>query len=111
MQLVRDAESLTASEVAQLPVALMKVYEHRSAREQQAVGSQPFFEALVKPWALQPNKLSVQVQTITKPFPHSGKAQRHTSALHCVKASSIRLHCVQLLGKLLPIRCFCYHAI
>ena len=61
VQLVRDAESLTAPEVAQLPLALAGLYEQRSERDRQALNAQPFFEALVKPWALEPSKLTVQV--------------------------------------------------
>ena len=61
MQLVRDAERLTASEFAQLPLALARLYEKRSDKERQAMLAQPFFDALVKPWALEPSKLTVQV--------------------------------------------------
>ena len=62
MQLVRDAERLTASEVAQLPVTLARIYEQRSEREQENLVAQPFFEALVKPWALEPSKLTAEVR-------------------------------------------------
>ncbi len=61
LQLVRDAEMLTPSEVALLPVVLMQVYRQRTAREQAAVITHPFFEGLIKPWALEPSKLTVQV--------------------------------------------------
>ena len=62
MQLVRDAERLTASEVAQLPPALARIYEQRSEREQQNLIAEPFFEELVKPWALEPSKLTAKVR-------------------------------------------------
>lgn len=52
---------LTASEVALLPMTLLQLYKQRSAKEQQAVASHAFFESLIKPWALEPSKLSTQV--------------------------------------------------
>ncbi|KAL3159854.1 hypothetical protein ABBQ38_010255 [Trebouxia sp. C0009 RCD-2024] len=64
-ELLRDAEILTASEVAQLPMTLLQLYKQRSAKEQQAVATHAFFESLVKPWALEPSKLSTQEQLAT----------------------------------------------
>lgn len=61
LQLVRDAEMLTASEVALLPLTLLQLYKDRSAKEQQAVATHAFFDSLTKPWALEPSKLSTQV--------------------------------------------------
>lgn len=61
LQLVRDAEMLTASEVALLPLTLLQLYKERSAKEQQAVATHAFFDSLTKPWALEPSKLSTQV--------------------------------------------------
>ena len=60
VQLARDAEMLSASEVALLPLTLLKLYKDRSVREKQAVVTHDFFETLAKPWALQPSKLSKQ---------------------------------------------------
>lgn len=65
VQLLRDAEILTASEVAQLPMTLLQLYKQRSAKEQQAVATHAFFESLVKPWALETSKLSTQVSYST----------------------------------------------
>lgn len=64
MQLVRDAEMLNPSEVAVLPVVLTQLYRQRSGREQAAVVTHPFFEGLIKPWALEPSKLPVQVRIV-----------------------------------------------
>lgn len=64
-ELVRDAEMLNPSEVAVLPVVLMQLYRQRSGREQAAVVTHPFFEGLIKPWALEPSKLPVQEQLAT----------------------------------------------
>ncbi len=64
LQLVRDAEMLNPSEVAVLPVVLMQLYRQRSGREQAAVVTHPFFEGLIKPWALEPSKLPVQVRIV-----------------------------------------------
>ncbi|DBB02864.1 TPA: hypothetical protein ACH3X1_013470 [Trebouxia sp. C0004] len=64
-ELVRDAEMLNPSEVAVLPVVLMQLYKQRSGREQAAVVTHPFFEGLIKPWALEPSKLPVQEQLAT----------------------------------------------
>lgn len=64
LQLVRDAEMLTPSEVALLPIVLLQLYKQRPAREQQAVVDHPFFEGFIKPWALEPSKLSVQVSCV-----------------------------------------------
>ncbi len=64
LQLVRDAEMLNPSEVAVLPVVLMQLYKQRSGREQAAVVTHPFFEGLIKPWALEPSKLTVQVRIV-----------------------------------------------
>ena len=61
LQLVRDAEMLAPSEVALLPIVLMRLYQQRTRREQTAVATHPFFEGLIKPWALEPSKLTVQV--------------------------------------------------
>ena len=61
LQLVRDAEVLTPSEVALLPITLQQLYKQRPSREQQAVVTHAFFESLIKPWALEPSKLSTQV--------------------------------------------------
>ena len=61
LQLVRDAEMLAPSEVALLPIVLMQLYQQRTRREQTAVATHPFFEGLIKPWALEPSKLTVQV--------------------------------------------------
>ena len=66
LQLLRDAEMLTASEVAQLPVTLLQLYKQRSAKEQQTVATHAFFDILVKPWALEPSKLSTQVSYTAK---------------------------------------------
>ena len=64
LQLVRDAEMLNPSEVAVLPVVLMQLYKQRSGREQAAVVTHAFFEGLIKPWALEPSKLPVQVRIV-----------------------------------------------
>ena len=61
LQLVRDAEMLAPSEVALLPIVLMQLYKQRTRREQAAVVTHPFFEGLIKPWALEPSKMTVQV--------------------------------------------------
>lgn len=63
LQLVRDAEVLTASEVAQLPLTLLQLYKDRSVKEQQAVATHAFFDSLTKPWALEPSKLCTQVSS------------------------------------------------
>ena len=62
MQLVRDAERLTPTEVARLPVTLMQLYQKRSTRDQQAVTNHLFFEGIAKPWALEPAKLTTKVR-------------------------------------------------
>lgn len=63
LQLVRDAEMLTASEVALIPLTLLQLYKERNAKEQQAVATHAFFDSLTKPWALEPSKLSTQVSS------------------------------------------------
>lgn len=61
MQLVRDAERLTPTEVACLPITLMQLYQKRSPRDQQAVTNHLFFDGIAKPWALEPAKLTAEV--------------------------------------------------
>lgn len=61
LQIIRDAEMLTASEVALLPITVLQLYKQRSPKEQQAVATHAFFDSLIKPWALEPSKLSTQV--------------------------------------------------
>lgn len=61
VQLVRDAERLNATEVAQLPVRLLQLYQQRSTKEQQSVTTHLFFEGIAKPWALEPAKLDPEV--------------------------------------------------
>lgn len=77
LQLIRDAEMLTASEVALLPVTLVQLYKQRSARERQAIVTHAFFEILTKPWALEPSKLSIQASL------HSQRGQWCRSAVLC----------------------------
>ena len=80
---------LTASEVALLPTAVLQLYKKRSVKEQQAVATHTFFESLIKPWALEPSKLSTQVGERAILCKHARDAARmaNVSILHCIKAA------------------------